>query len=605
MLSLPARSDLGIVLPSIVDPSPTEAAILAQIEEGFVHHERGDLWRAEKAYKRVLDKHPNHPRARALMSFLMTQKRVTAEAKAKAVERMGEAAAADVNDVLVQMHWASLLYGLNRTSEAIEAMQRAIEAYPGLPMPYASLGRMLMDVCRHDEARYAYERAVALDPENKDYYADLIFITDLTASATFEDSLRVRRQYNDTLVLPLLKEALPHRNTPDPDRKLRIGYASADMYQHSGAMTWGGFLVNHDRERFHITLYSGTQKEDTLTERFKQAADRWYDIKDWSDDRLAVQIYRDEIDILVDLASFTAGGRPLTFARKPAPIQVSGWGYATGTGLDCMDYFATDEVVCPVDQEGRYVEQPWRLPSVLSWLPPSDVLPTGHCRAAMGRPFTFGMFNRMPKITQECIAAWSEIMRRVPGSRLMVKNSQLNDPQVRDILRSYFVAHGGERAGGEGEDGAVAFQTSGERSLVGLFGSTNHYDHLASHWIPDVMLDPFPQGGGVSAFESLWMGVPLLTVLGERPSGRIAASLLKQVSLYDDWVVPDVESYIERAVEVARNPKALVPIREGLRERVMAMPALDVKAYAAAIEKGYRAMWARWCEAQRAQENAA
>jgi protein O-GlcNAc transferase len=238
----------------------------------------------------------------------------------------------------------------------------------------------------------------------------------------------------------------------------------------------------------------------------------------------------------------------------------------------------------PVDQEGRYVEQPWRLPSVLSWVPPSDVLPTGHCRAALGRPFTFGMFNRMPKITQEGIAAWSEILKRLPDARLLVKNSQLNDPQVREILGEYFEQHG-------------------VRPQVGIAGSTNHYDHLAAHWIPDVMLDPFPQGGGVSAFESLWMGVPLLTVLGERPSGRIAASLLHQVGL-DDWAVPDVESYIERAVELAADPKALVPIREGLRDRVLAMPALDVKAYAGHVEAGFRRMWVRWCAAQAKQEAA-
>lgn len=601
MLTAPlARSESGLILPRIADPPAQEAAILERIAEALDHHEHGRSWQAEKAYRRILDQHPGHPRARFLLNMLVAQKKVTEEAKAKAVREMGEDAAADLNDLLVQNNWAAVLYGLERTGDAIEACQRAIEAYPGYGPAYGSLGRMLMDVCRQEEARYAYQRAIALEPENKDHYADQIFITDLVPSCTFADSMAARRQYNDLLVVPRLREALPHRNVPDPDRKLRIGYASADMYQHSGAMTWGGFLINHDRSNFHITLYSGTKKTDAMTERFKKAADRWYDIKDWSDDKLAVQIYQDEIDILVDLASFTAGGRPLTFARKPAPIQLSGWGYATGTGLDCMDYFATDATVVPVDQEGMHHEQPWRLPSVLSWVPPSDVLPVGHVRAALGRPFTFGVFNRMPKINTACLAAWIEIIRRVPGSRLLIKNSQLQDSQILGIVRNYCVRMG---ATYDPVRNALTVETGGAPSIIGLEGSSNHYDHLAAHWFPDVMLDPFPQGGGVSCFESLWMGVPVLTLLGDRPSGRIGASLLHQVGL-DDWAVPDVESYIARAVELARDPMALTPICSGLRERVMAMPALDVRQYCRDVETGFRRMWQRWCAERLAQEAA-
>lgn len=596
-----AASSSGMTLPTIADPPAAEAAILASIAEALDHHEGGRTWPAEKMYRRILAKNPNHPRATALLSLLIAQKKVTDEAKAKAVREMGEAAAADLNDVLVQTNWGAVLYGLGRQGEAIEAYQRAIEAYPAYGPAYASLGRMLMDVCRHEEAYYCYTRAVALEPENVDYYADLIFITDLMASKTFEDSQAVRAMYNERLVLPRLAEMMPHTNDLDPDRQLRVGYASADMYQHSGAMTWGGFLINHDREKFHITLYSGTQKTDAMTERFKQAADQWYDIREWSDDRLALQVRKDKIDILVDLATFTAGGRPLTFARKPAPIQISGWGYATSTGLDCMDYFATDATVVPVDQEGRYTENAWRLPSVLSWVQPSDVLPVGHVRAVMGRPFTYGVFNRMPKITQEAIKAWCEIISRVPGSRLMLKNSQLQDAQIRDIVADYFIANGAYRD----DKGALLIATSGAPSRIGLEGSSNHYDHLATHWLPDIMLDAYPQGGGVSSFESLWMGVPVLTILGERPPGRITASLLHQVGL-DDWVMPDERAYIERAVELARDPLALIPIRESLRERVLKMPALDVVGYSRHVEKGYRAAWVRYVnQARAAQKEAA
>jgi predicted O-linked N-acetylglucosamine transferase (SPINDLY family) len=191
------------------------------------------------------------------------------------------------------------------------------------------------------------------------------------------------------------------------------------------------------------------------------------------------------------------------------------------------------------------------------------------------------VFNRQPKITRSSIRAWAEILRRVPGSWLMIKNGRLDHQQVKDAIEEAFTEEG-----------------VGDNRIM-LAGQGNHWDHLAAHWIPDIMLDPFPQGGGVSAFESLWMGVPLVTLLGDRPSGRIAASLLKQVEL-SDWITDSEEQYIERAVEAARDLERLKQIRATLRERVYAMPATDIRGYARSVEDGYRLRWQAWCERQRA-----
>lgn len=560
-------------LPTVVDPSPAEAALLAEIAEAIDLHEQGRYWQAEKRYRRILDKHPNSPRATALLGLLLEQK----QASDKTLAMIEAGCQADPNDMLIQGNAGGVLHMLGRVREAAEYYSRAVEAAPMYGQAYVGLGSCFADLMRHREAVYAYRRAVTVEPDNFNFWSDLIFTTDLSDGSTFEDSLAVRREVNDTLIRPLMPEAKTYRNDPDPDRQLRVGYASADMYQHSGATTWGGWLVNHDRSKFHVTLYSATMKHDQMTEKFKASCDTWYDVQDWSHDRLALQVEKDKIDIFVDLASYSRGGRLPTFARRPAPIQLSGWGYATGTGLDCMDYFATDETVVPIHDEGRYHEMPWRLPSALSWVPPKDAIPVGHVRAALGRPVCFGVFNRQPKITRSSIKAWAEILRRVPGSWLMIKNGRLDHQQVKDALTEAFEVEG------VGDN------------RVALFGQGNHWDHLASHWIPDVMLDPFPQGGGVSAFESLWMGVPLVTLLGDRPSGRIAASLLKQVQL-DDWIANDEETYVERAVEAARDIERLKQIRATLRERVYAMPATDLKGYVAAVEDGYRARWAAYCQ---------
>jgi protein O-GlcNAc transferase len=599
-------SPSGIILPKL-EPTDAEAAVLARVNEAIALHEQavvtGDWWSAEKAYRRILDKYPGSSRTRAMLGLLMQQK--SEQSDPAAIEAMIDGAEGDPHDALIQAQLGAVLYHVGRIRESAEAYRRSVEANPSYDDAYAALGRVLTDSCDHDAAVYAYERALQIRPDDYSFWSDLVFITDLAPGTTFEDALRVRRAFNDRMVLPRLAEALPHTNDRDPDRQLRIGYASADMYQHSGAMTWGGFLVNHDRSQVHVTLYSSTEKEDVMTAKFKSSCDQWHDVRGWTDDQLAIQVYRDRIDILVDLASFTKGGKLLTFARKPAPIQLSGWGYATGLALDCMDYFATDGVVVPKDVEGRYHEQPWRLPSALSWVHPNDDVPVSHLRAALGRPVTFGVFNRQPKITRAALKAWVEIVRRVPGSTLLVKNQKLESDQLREIMRELCVQEGAryDTRGGAFPQDALYVETGGDPSRIIFAGSSTHYEQMAAHWVVDVMLDPFPQGGGVSSFESLWMGCPIVTLTDERPPGRITTSLLHQVGL-PDFAVGTVEAYIERAVEAARDIERLKLIRESLRERVRAMPALQLRAYSAAVEKGYREMWRRWCAQQQSQEAA-
>ncbi len=516
----------------------------------------------------------------------------------EALALLAGAAAEAPNDVIVQKNYGAVLYALDRTVDAIDAYTRAIEADPSRGEVYVYLGNALMNVCRQDDALYAYRHAVTIEPAQYPWSADLIFITDMAPATTFETALAARRRFNAHLVAPVMPTSPTYPNDRDPNRKLRIGYVSADMYRHSGATTWGGWLVNHTRAAVHVTLYSATVKTDDLTTFLRRKCDQWYDVQDWSDARLAEQIRTDQIDILVDLAGYSNGGRLGVFALRPAPIQVSGWGYATGLGLDCMDAFATDARVVRPNESGLYHEEPWYLPSALTWVPTRDSLAVGHLRAALGRPFTFGVFNRQPKLTPDALRAWVAILRRVPGSRLLVKNAALGAEQIAAATTAAFV-----QAGAVTRDGSLVVEAPGAVSTIELYGGDGHMNHLAAHWAIDLMLDPFPMTGGVSAYESAWMGVPLVTLTGDRPVGRITTSLLHQVGL-EDFCTTDIETYIERAVAAARDIPRLVGIRETLRDRLKASPSLDLKGYAKAVEAGYRQLWQRWV-VRTAQDEAA
>ncbi len=572
------------------------AALEAQYAAAVALHEAatqtGQWWPAEKAYRRIIARHPSVARVQAMLGLLEHQRT--------------ERARSTVDPAAMQAaHLGAVLYHEGRLVEADAAYTRALEADPWSTATLTAYGRILAGTCRHEGAVALYARALAADPDDARIWCDAVFIADLTPSTTFAEAQRWRRRFNDALIAPRLAERVPHRNDRDPDRRLRVGYVSADMYQHSGSLTWGGFLVNHDHAQVHVTAYSGTEIEDAVTQKLRAACDRWHVTRGWSDARLAEQIRRDEIDIAVDLAAFTQGGRLLALGSRPAPVQLSGWGYATGLALDCMDAFATDAIVVPETADGQYHERPWRLPSALSWAHPPEDLPVGPLRAAQGRPFTFGVFNRQPKRTREAVHAWVEIVRSVPGSCLLIKNQQLESAQLREIMRTVAIEAGAAYGTGGGAFAreCLYVATAGDPSRIIFAGESNHRDQMAAHWNVDVMLDPFPQGGGVSAFEALWMGCPLVTLTDERPPGRIATSLLHQVGL-PEWATIDRESYIERAVAASQDIPGLKRIRESLRERVRAMPALALRSYARAVETGYRALWHRYLDATKKTEAA-
>jgi predicted O-linked N-acetylglucosamine transferase (SPINDLY family) len=450
------------------------------------------------------------------------------------------------------------------------------ELTPDDPEAWRNYGVTLATSGSMEVAAAVLEKTVALHPSSSDYLSNYIYVLDMLDSATLEQTFQARRDWNARHALPLAALIQPHANRPDPERRLRVGYVSADFRRHSAAATFLAILQHHDPAVMEVVCYSNNLYEDDLTERFKACASVWRRVGALSDDELAAQIRADRVDVLVDLSGHSRGNRLLTFARKPAPVQVTGWGYATGTGLDAIDAFMADPVVVPPEEERFYAERVVHLPNVVCYSPPPAPPAISLLPALANGYVTFGSFNRVVKITPAVLALWAQVLLAVPGSRLVLKPSLQDTPATRERLVGPLTQRGIDAA------------------RVDILGTSPHHEHLTSFGTIDVQLDPFPHTGGVSTLDGLLMGVPCVTLLGERVAGRLTASFQRLLGL-DDLIARTPEEYVEIAVGLAVDLDRWARERATLRERLLASPICDADAYARAVEAAYRGLWRDWC----------
>lgn len=368
----------------------------------------------------------------------------------------------------------------------------------------------------------------------------------------------------------------PHSNTKDPDKVLRVGYVGGDFKSHSAAMIYSNVLFNHDKAQVQPYLYSTLPTEpdkDDLTQKL-MACGEWRDMFEKTDEALEDQIAADEIDILVDLAGHTNGGRLAVFTRRPAPIQVTAWGFAHGTGIPEIDYFFADPVAVPECERIHYAEKIWDLPCIVTYRPPVEYGIPGTSPMPFKRNeyITFGSFSRFEKFSDDCLACFNEILRRVPGSKMYFKDAAFRRPySIRRIMEA---------------------MPDVDKSRL-IFGvSTSHPEHIQEFQKVDMVLDPFPHGGGNVALETLYAGVPLVTRYGTQAAGRTASSVLTLMGR-TEWISYTNHDYVEKAVEWAGRTDELSDARKVLRDELVNSPA--IKDYAKSVEKAYREMWRIWC----------
>ncbi|MBF0380098.1 MAG: tetratricopeptide repeat protein [Magnetococcales bacterium] len=543
---------------------------------GILLHKQGNLPDAITSFKRALAIQPNH---------LAVHNNLGNTYKDQGSFDLAVASfnkAITLNPAIFELHvnLGNVLTILGRVDEAVKCFKKAITIKPDNPELFNNLGAALKDQGKIEEAILNFKKAISLQKYYPAAHCNLIFTTDLLTDSTTTKLQQMRREWAKKYADPLMVLWTPFNNIPDQTRKLKIGYVGADFRRHSAAMIFGPVIFNHNPDRFQIYCYAGNLDSDDLTAKFKRYAYKWLQTSHLDDAQLAEQIKNDGIDILIDLAGHTRGNRLLTFARKPAPIQITAWGYPLGTSMKAMDYIFSDPLSIPYNDREQYIETIIDLKCILHLdsdnfvkFPPVNKLP-----ATTTGTVTFGTFNRLEKNSNESYSTWGKILQNIPNSKLLLKAPQLDSLQQVEKIKTTFKKIG------------IA------ESRIITMGKSSQEEHLAAHHLIDIMLDPFPHSGGVTTLESLKMGVPVLTCI-EKSIFCDSGGMLQIMGL-DNWCAKDEVDYVNLAKKFAADIDSLALLRANLRERFEKSLVGNSPLYTAHIEEIYRKLWQEWCNKQ-------
>ncbi|MDP3539326.1 MAG: tetratricopeptide repeat protein [Azonexus sp.] len=462
---------------------------------------------------------------------------------------------------------------------AIECYRQAIEIQPDFAAAHNNLGATLLHVGYPIEALTNIRRALALMPDLVAAKSNLVFIENSIANKTPQELLAEAKRYGE-IVAGKAKAFTNWPNDPNPDRCLRIGLVSGDLRDHPVGHFLEGILHSFTSSvTKHLEFYAYTtfNCSDRMSQRLKACCHGWYAAAHVSDEVLANKIREDKIDILIDLSGHTAHNRLSLFAWKPAPIQVTWLGYLATTGVSAIDYLIADAWTLPESEESNFTEKIWRLPeSYLCFTPPQSDTAVSALPVLNNGYITFGCFNNLTKIGDDVVALWARILKEVPESRLFLKAKQFVQASVQQKVKDRFAVHG----------------IASERLI--LMGLVERGEYLVPYQQVDIALDPFPYPGITTSVESLWMGVPVLTLASNSFLSRQGVGLMMNAGL-PDWIAHNANDYVSLAKKHAADLQKLSQTRSALRDRVSKSPIFDSFHFTKNFEDALRGMWNQWC----------
>lgn len=569
-------------------------------------HQQGQLTAALQQYQHILQQQPQHVSALVNIGLVLQ----ALGHGTRAIASLQQACRLAPTNANALSNLGACYQKFGQLPQAITCFEQCIQQHPDYAMAYANLAHVqyhyghLGAALTHCQTALRLEPSnmvallnrglveinqgniqagldtfaavLAVEPDNKKAAANRVYASGYSDRLSDEDVVTLHRQWGEQLqhsIAPYVQ----WKNDKTPQRKLRIGYLSADFHAHPVAYLFLSFLPYHDHNQVEIIAYANLTKTDAITTEIKAHCDQWRDVIGMNDQTLAQTIYHDQIDILIDLGGHTANNRLPVLAYKPAPIQACYLGYPMTTGLQAVDYLIVDKTVCPPESAHLYIEQLAYLPqSVFCFRPHAFAPDVSELPAQKKGYITFGCYNNLPKITPSVIVLWSQILTAIPTARLILKSRPFADRDTRQHYQQLFIENGVDLA------------------RIELRGPSPHPIMLAELAEIDVALDPFPFGGGATTLETLWQGVPVITLCGTRFSQRMTSSLLTTLQL-TEWVATSNDEYIAIAKRVAKQIDDLAILRQALRHKMAHSILCDGKTFARQLQTLYQQWWQNWC----------
>jgi predicted O-linked N-acetylglucosamine transferase (SPINDLY family) len=463
--------------------------------------------------------------------------------------------------------------------ESVDELQESLRQKPNQPSGQSNLGGLFMKVGQVEKAVACFETAAKLAPNDAAIGSNLVFALNFDPRFGAGEILARHREWAARITpeRPALFRAGDYDR--DSNRKLRIGYVSAFLWDHVIARNMLPIFRNRNKAEFDTVCYSMVGRPDAVTEEFQSLSDCWREITTMTDDAAAKLIAQDRIDILLDLTLHLPRGRPRIFGGKPAPIQIAFAGYPGTTGMRQIDYRLTDPYLDPPGEtDGFYAEESIRLPHSFWCYDPDamdarDGFDVGPLSAQSNGFITFGCLNSFHKVNTECLKLWAAAMYEVPRSRLIL---QAPVGRVRQWVGQQFQLQGVDA------------------DRIEFVGRQSHIDYLHTYDRIDIGLDSIPYNGHTTSLDSLWMGVPVVTVVGNTVVGRAGFSQLANLNLAH-LAAKNCDEFVRIVASLASDVAALAALRAGLRERMLQSPLTDSRGFTAAIERVYRDVWKTWC----------
>lgn len=557
-----------------VQPMQNAARLLGDADSfnnlGLMLQEAGDAPQAEENLVRALQLNPKMVEAHCNLGrlYLLTGRLAQAESSLRH--------ALAIRPYLVEAHnnLAAVLRRSGRLLAAEASCRRAIELRPQFYEAYTSLGAILNSMGRLSEAEVCLRRALELRPQYLEAHSSLLGNHTYSAHRSPHEDLEEACRYGRLVAARAEVRYTTWRADAGAER-LRVGLVSADLREHPVGYFLEGLLAQIDRSRIELFGYPISSHGDALTSRLQPHFAKWTLLYGRSDAEAAQLIHADGIHVLIDLSGHSAQNRLPVFASKPAPVQVTWLGYVATTGVAEIDYLLADAVSVPPEHQDHFSEAIWYLPQTrLCFTPPADAPAVAPLPALTNGFVTFGNFQNLAKFDDAQLALWGKVFAAIPDARLRAQNKELADPEIREQLGRRL-----QRAG-----------ISAER--VSLHGPQPRRDYLAVHAEVDLLLDTHPFPGGTTTCEALIMGVPTLTLAGDRLISRQGASILTAAGL-TDWIAASAGDFVAKALAFSRDARALAALRASLRDQVLQSALCDVKHFALNFEDALWQMWSR------------